>query len=301
MDFLLTGATGFIGSKLVDRLLADGNEVNYLGRKRSKTLDSRAAFHVWNSGETPPLDSVPTTDAVINLAGEPVAQRWNDEVKKRIYASRVDGTRLLVEALGKVRHKPSVLISASATGYYGERGDEILTESSSRGTGFLADVCVEWEREALRAEQFGIRVVLIRIAPVLGAGGGILAKALPVFRMGLGGKLASGRQWMPWIHIDDLIEMFLFAAAQPEARGPWNGTAPDHVTNAQFTSALATAVRRPALFTVPRFAVRLAIGEAADAMLESQRVVPERPLASGFAFQYPEIGLALRAAVKSQA
>lgn len=300
MDFLLTGATGFIGRKLVDRLLADGHEVNYLGRKRSRELDSRAAFHLWKSGEIPPLDSVPTVDAVINLAGEPVAQRWNEEVKRRIYASRVNGTRLLVQGLGKLRHKPSVLVSASATGYYGERGDEILTENSAGGSGFLADVCCDWEREALQAEQFGIRVLLIRIAPVVGPGGGILSKVLPLFRSGLGGKLGSGRQWMPWIHIDDLIEMLLFAAATSDVRGPWNGTAPKPTTNAEFTSALAAAVRRPALFTVPRFALRLGLGEAANAMLESQRVVPEGPIRSGFQFRYPDIGLALGAAIQSK-
>jgi uncharacterized protein (TIGR01777 family) len=299
VDYLLTGATGFIGRKIVSRLLADGHEVNYLARQRSATLDSRAAFHLSKSGDLPPLDSVPSADAVINLAGEPVAQRWTEEVKRRIYASRVQGTRLLVEACGKLRHKPSVLVSASATGYYGNRGDEVLTEQSSRGTDFLADVCTDWEREALRAEELGMRVVLIRIAPVLGFHGGMLAKVLPVFRSGLGGKLGNGRQWMPWIHLDDLVELLLFAANQPSVHGPLNGTAPNPVTNAAFTSALANALHRPAWLSVPRLALRLVMGEAADAMLESQRVLPERTLQSGFQFRYPELLPALHAILRN--
>jgi uncharacterized protein (TIGR01777 family) len=294
MDYLITGATGFIGRKLVARLLGDGHEVNYLGRKRSSNLDSRAAFHPWNAGEVPPLDSVPTVDAVVNLAGEPVAQRWNKEVKRRIYESRVEGTRRLVDALSQLKHKPRLLISASATGYYGDRGDETLTEDSAAGKDFLADLCVAWEREALRAEQFGARVVLLRLAPVLGRGGGILAKTLPMFRSGLGGKLGSGKQWMPWIHMDDLIDLFLFAAAQPDMRGPYNATAPEPATNAQFTHALSRAVHRPAWFSVPQAALRLALGEAANYMVASERVLPKRTVDAGFPFQFPQLTAALR-------
>ena len=297
MDYLITGASGFIGRNLVARLLAHGHEVNYLGRKRSPILDSRAAFHLWNGVDLPPLDSVPTLDAVVNLAGEPVAQRWNEEVKQRIHQSRVEGTRRLVDALSKLKHKPRALISASATGYYGDRGEETLTEDSVPGNDFLADVCVAWEREALRADEFGIRVVLIRIAPVLGRGGGLLAKVLPVFRAGLGGNLGSGKQWMPWIHIDDLIELFVFAAAQPDMCGPYNATTPEPVTNAQFTSALAREVRRPAWLGVPQAALRLAFGEVAGSMMASQRILPKRTLDAGFSFKLSQLMAALRSLV----
>ncbi len=294
MDYLITGATGFIGSKLVERLLAGNNEVNYLARRRSKTLDSRAAFHRWDAGEPPPLDSVPTADVVINLAGEPVAQRWNDDVKRRIFDSRVSGTRQLVAAMAKLRHKPGLLISASATGYYGPRGDEILTEASAPGAGFLADVCLQWEREALRAQDFGTRVVLIRIAPVLGLGGGILAKTLPIFRLGLGGKLGSGKQWMPWIHINDLVSLILFPTSEPSLQGPLNAAAPQPVTNAEFTRVMSRTLHRPAIFPVPLFALRLALGEAAGHMVESERVLPEATQQAGFKFQYPNLAGALQ-------
>src|SRR5579885_2226199 len=160
MNFLVTGATGFIGRRLVASLLSRGHSVNYLGRKRSKELDSRAAFFCWNPDEQAPLDSVPRLDAVIHLAGEPIAQRWTKEIKQRIYSSRVDGTRAMVRGLEQLRHQPSVLISASAVGYYGDRGDEVLTEDSAPGTDFLADLCVEWEREAQRAAEIGLRVIL---------------------------------------------------------------------------------------------------------------------------------------------
>lgn len=294
MDYLVTGATGFIGHKLVARLLADGNEVSYLARRRSKTLDSRAAFHLWSPGEPPPLDSAPTADVVINLAGEPVAQRWNNDIKSRIFRSRVNGTRDLVSAMSKLKHKPSLLISASATGYYGSRGDELLTEASSPGTDFLANVCVHWEQEALRATEFGTRVVLIRISPVLGREGGLLAKVLPVFRLGLGGKLGSGKQWMPWIHVDDLVELLVFSATHPNLEGTFNASVPTPTTNADFTRALAAAIHRPAIFPVPKFALRLVLGEAADSVIASQRVAPNATEGSGFRFRYPDLANALK-------
>ena len=178
MDYLITGASGFIGRRLVGRLLALGHEVNYLGRKRSGTLDSRAAFHLWNPDEPPPLNSISRLDAIIHLAGEPVAQRWNDEVKQRIYSSRTEGTRKLVSAISELKHKPSVLVSASAVGYYGNRGDEILTEESTAGDDFLAKVCIDWEREASRAREFGLRVVIIRVSLALGREGGALKSML---------------------------------------------------------------------------------------------------------------------------
>jgi uncharacterized protein (TIGR01777 family) len=294
MDYLLTGATGFIGQKLVKRLLNSNNGVNYLGRRRSTTLDSRAAFHRWDVGQLPPLDSVPTVDAVINLAGEPIAQRWNAEVKRRIRDSRVEGTRQLVTAISKLRHKPSVLVSASAVGYYGDRGDEILTESSPPANDFLAQICIDWEREALRAREFGLRVVLVRISTVLGRDGGALPKMLTPFKLGIGGKFGTGRQWMPWIHVDDLVELIVFAAGSSPIEGPVNASSPKPVTNNEFTKALAVALHRPALFPVPQFALRLALGEMADFAFKSERVVPAAAERASFPFQYPSLASALQ-------
>ncbi len=294
MNYLLTGATGFIGTILVDRLLASGHSVDYLARKRSPHLDSRAAFHLWNGLDLPPLDSVPHFEAVIHLTGEPVAQRWNPEVKKRIVDSRVTGTRSLVAALAQLRSKPAVLVSASAIGYYGNRGDEILTEESAPGSGFLADVCVGWERETWQAERLGIRVAAIRIATVLGKSGGALPKMLQPFRLGLGGKFGNGQQWMSWVHVDDLVELLLFTAANPNASGPLNGSSPQPLTNAAFTEELARAIHRPALFTVPKFALGIALGEMSSFVFDSLRVLPQKTTEAGFQFRYPDLKAALR-------
>ncbi|HSU30088.1 MAG TPA: TIGR01777 family oxidoreductase [Bryobacteraceae bacterium] len=296
MNYLLTGASGFIGSKIVELLLSQGHSVNYLGRKRSQQLDSRAAFHHWNTSEPPPLDSIPRLDAVVHLAGEPVAQHWSPEVKRRIYNSRIMGTRSLVSAIGRLEYKPSVLVSASATGYYGSRGDELLTEQSSPGSDFLAEVCRDWEREASRAREFNVRVVPIRVGIVLGRNGGALKQMLPIFRLGLGGKLGSGKQWMPWIHLHDLARLFVFAAEHAEIESPLNGVR-QSVTNQVFTRELGRALNRPSLFTVPRFALKAAFGEMSDALLSSARVLPEETTKAGFEFQFPELGPALKEAV----
>ena len=297
MNYLITGATGFIGQKLVNNRLAAGHGVNYLGRRRSSTMDSRAAFHRWEPGQLPPLDSVPTIDAIIHLAGEPISQRWNPDVKRRIRESRVAGTRQLVTAISKLKHKPSVLVSASAVGYYGGRGEEILTETSAPGSDFLAEVCVEWEREAFRARELGLRVVTVRIATVLGRDGGALPQMLTPFRLGLGGKFGSGQQWMPWIHVDDLVKLFIFAADTPTVDGPLNGSAPAPATNAEFTQALARAINRPAFLPVPAFALKLVMGELAEFVFKSERVFPEATQRSGFQFAHREIGEALRSLV----
>ncbi len=293
MDYLITGATGFIGRKLVEQLLSMGHEVNYLGRTRSKTLDSRVAFHHWKPAELPPLDSISRLDAIVNLAGEPVMQRWNTEAIRRIYASRVEGTRKLVTAIGALRHKPSVLVSASASGYYGDRGDEILTESSPPGDDFLANLCIDWEKEATRAREFGLRVVTVRIPIVLGTDGGALKQMLPAMRFGLGGRLGSGRQWMPWVHIDDLVRLFVHAAENPAISGPLNGGTPHPMRNAEFVGTLARVLHRPALLAVPRFVLKLALGELAEAVLSSQRAIPEATEQTKFQWTYPDLRAAL--------
>src|ERR1019366_7397328 len=228
MTISISGASGFIGRHLLKSLATAGHSPRALSRHAS------------------PAES----DVVIHLAGEPVAQRWTAEAKRRIRESRVVGTRNLVEALAALPRRPEALICASAIGYYGSRGDEILTESSAPGSGFLPEVCVAWEREAQAAETLGIRVVRVRTGVVLDANGGALVRMLPPFRMGLGGRLGSGRQWMSWIHLEDLAALFQFAV-ESQVRGPLNGVAPHAVTNSDFTRELAPALRRPAVFPVP--------------------------------------------------
>jgi uncharacterized protein (TIGR01777 family) len=278
MKCVVSGGTGFLGGHIVKHLQQSKHSVTVWGRNLQFEPNS-------------------DIDAVISLAGEPVAQRWNDEVKQKIRDSRVLGTRSLVEAMSRLPRKPRVLVSASAIGIYGDRGDEILTESSPLGTGFLADVCKSWEEEANRAAAFGIRVIKLRVGFVLGKNGGALAKILPAFRAFAGGRLGTGKQWMPWIHVADIAELFTYAV-ENEVSGVWNATAPNPVRNTQFTEALASAVSRPALFPVPPFALKLAFGEFAQHMLDSARVVPEAALPHGFHFRYPNLKPALQDLVK---
>jgi uncharacterized protein (TIGR01777 family) len=299
MKCVISGGTGFIGRRIVDRLLRDEHYVGVWSRQPGKEKRAAVASFTWDplQGE-PPAESLNAMDAVIHLAGEPVAQRWNAEVKRRIRDSRVLGTRALVDAISRVRHKPRVLVCASAIGYYGDRGDEVLTESSSPGSGFLADACRGWEAEADRAAEFGLRVVKLRIGFVLGKGGGALARMVPAFRAFVGGRLGSGKQWMPWIHVGDVAEMFVHAV-ENDIAGVWNATAPNPVTNSEFTREMGKALHRPAVFPVPPFALKLAFGELGQHMLDSSRVVPEAALKAGFRFRHPELGPALRDIISS--
>ena len=231
---------------------------------------------------------------MFHLAGEPVAEgRWTKAKKARIRDSRVAGTKHLVERLRKLERRPEVLVSASAVGIYGSRGDDVLTESAAPAEGFLAEVCREWEAEAQAAEDLGMRVVTIRVGLVLGSQGGALARMLPLFEFCAGGRLGHGRQWMPWIHVDDLAALFKFCAGNTQLSGSVNGAAPNPVTNREFTKALASAVGRPALFPAPAFALRLALGEFAKVLLASQRVAPEKAQAAGFQFEHRTIESAL--------
>src|SRR5579863_3900725 len=273
MIIAVTGASGFIGRRLTERLRAEGHTVREISLRRGTPM-------------------VPVCHAVVHLAGEPVAQRWTRSARERILTSRVEGTKSLVKALSE--HPPPVLISASGIGYYGSRGDEILTERSKRGADFLAQVVIGWEREARAAEQLGVRVVPLRFGMVLGRGGGALKKMLLPFRLGLGGRLGSGRQWMSWIHLDDLISLIGFAIESAQCKGAINGVAPHPVTNAEFTHDLADALHRPAIFPVPELALKLLYGEMSEVILGSQRVVPEAALQAGFEFRFPELGPALR-------
>jgi uncharacterized protein (TIGR01777 family) len=225
------------------------------------------------------------------LAGEPVAQRWNAAAKQRILESREKGTRNLVEAMRN--RPPKVLVSASGVGYYGSRADEVLTESAAPGKDFLANVCIVWEREAKAAEKLGVRVATLRIGTVLGPNGGALKKLLTPFRLGAGGRIGNGRQWMSWVHVEDLCRLILFVLCDENAGGALNATSPNPITNETFTKVLAEAVHRPALFPVPPSALRLMFGEMSQVLLDSQRVVPQAAVAAGFDFRYPEISAAL--------
>jgi uncharacterized protein (TIGR01777 family) len=293
MTYLITGATGFIGSKLVRHLVANGDSVHYLARKRSDRFDSQVSFHCWDIQDEAPLNSVPRLDAIIHLTGEPVAQRWTEEAKKRIYSSRIDGTRNLVSALAKLRHRPEVLVTASAVGYYGNRGDEILTEQSQPGANFLAKVCVDWEAEAIKARAFGMRVVPVRFGTVLGPDSGAFPLMARPARFGLGATFGSGKQWMAWIHVQDLISLLLFAASESGVTEILNGTAPQPVTNAAFTNALGQALHRPAFLSAPKFVLRAALGEMSEFLFDSLRVVPQAVEQSGFEYRFGELNKAL--------
>ncbi|MGO9255839.1 MAG: TIGR01777 family oxidoreductase [Bryobacteraceae bacterium] len=293
MKITISGASGLIGRRLLKALSAEGHALHVLSRHAGTNLPGGVRLSAWDplKGE-PPTESLRDADAVIHLAGEPVAQRWNEDVKRRIRDSRVTGTRNLVDALKKLSRPPAVLVCASAIGYYGSRGDEILAEPAAPGTGFLAEVCVAWESQARAAEAVGMRVVTVRTGVVLDTRGGALPRMLPPFRMGVGGKLGNGKQWMSWIHLQDLVALFQLALNQP-LRGAVNGVAPYPVDNADFTRALAAALHRPAFFPVPGFALRTLFGEMSEVLLASQRVAPKAAEAAGFRFCFPQLEPAL--------
>jgi uncharacterized protein (TIGR01777 family) len=284
MRVVVSGGSGLVGSATTAALRLRGFSVNRLVRPGGAAAPGDVR---WNPArgeiEAAALEGA---DAVVHLAGASVAEgRWSDSRKQLLRSSRVDSTRLLVESLGRLQRRPKVFISASAVGFYGNRGDEILTEESSPGNDFLAALAREWEAEALRAESFGIRA----------AEGGALARMLLPFKLGLGGKLGSGRQWMSWLSLPEAVQIIQFALENDSVRGPVNAVAPHPVTNAEFTRMLARVLRRPALAPVPAFVLKLLLGEMAEALLlASQRVVPGKLTALGYAFQHPELEPALR-------
>ena len=296
MKALVTGATGFVGPRLL-RLL-DRPVVLSRDPERARAAVGSLAGRVlrWDPLQgPPPADAFEGVDTVLHLAGESVsAGRWTAAQKARIRDSRVVGTRHLVQGLVQARSGPRTLVSASAVGYYGDRGDEELTEAAAPGGDFLAGVCVEWEREALAAADHGVRVVTARTGIVLGAGGGALAKMLPPFKLGGGGPLGNGRQWMPWIHVADLARLYLHAAETTAIVGPMNAVAPEPVRNSEFTKALGRQLHRPAFMPAPYLGLRLLFGEFAQVLFASQRVIPRVALDTGFVFQFPEIAAALR-------
>jgi uncharacterized protein (TIGR01777 family) len=297
MKALVTGATGFVGPRLL-RLL-DRPVVVSRNPDRAKQSIGHLAGRIvrWDPLEgPPPPEAFEGIDVVYHLAGESVAGgRWTTAQKARIRDSRVVGTRHLVQGIAQAAVKPASLVSASAVGYYGSRGDEELTESAAPADDFLARVCVEWEREAMAAADLGVRVVTARTGIVLGSGsGGALAKMLTPFRLGAGGPLGNGRQWMPWVHVADLARLYVHAADHGEIRGPMNAVAPQPVRNTEFTKALARQLHRPAFMPAPYLGLRIVFGEFAKVLFASQRVIPKVALDTGFAFQYPDITSALR-------
>jgi len=301
MRALVTGATGFIGQHLLARL----DRPVVLSRNATRARQSLARFKVeafdWHpAAEPPPSDAFDGIDVVFHLAGDPIAEgRWTLEKKRRIRESRVAGTHNLVEGLAKLAAGPRVIVSASAVGYYGSRGDQVLDEDAPQGSDFLAEVCQAWEKESRVATELGIRVVNIRTGVALGREGGALKKMLLPFRLGLGGPLGDGRHWMSWIHVDDLAELFVAAAENEELRGPVNGVAPNPVTNRQFTAALAATLHRPAFFRAPYAALRVALGEVADVLFSSQRAAPKAALDAGFQFRYSDLRIALESILES--
>jgi uncharacterized protein (TIGR01777 family) len=309
---LIAGATGLIGSALVAALAEAGVAVAVLARNagRAAELAPRAELHPWDATKGPaPEAAFRDVDVVVNLMGESISgRRWTDSQRKRIRDSRVVGTRALVDGIQGLARRPRVLISASGIGFYGDRKDVILTEASPPGTGFLAELARDWEAEAMRAVELGVRVVVLRNGVVLAREGGILGKLLTLFRMGLGGPFGGGRQWLPWIHIEDevgLIRTLMGSTGQagvgnsPDdvaASGPVNAVAPEPATNREFTSALGEALGRPAVLRTPAFALRLALGgaRADELLLASQRAMPVRALEIGYAFRHPLLRGALK-------
>jgi uncharacterized protein (TIGR01777 family) len=293
MNVLVTGASGLIGTALVSSLTSSGHEVIRLVRG-SPTPGLKAAR--WD----PAAGSIDASafegvDAVVHLAGENIAERWTAAKKARIRDSRVQGTQLLCDMLTRLSSPPQVLVSASAIGYYGDRGAATLTDDSPPGQGFLAEVCRAWEAATEPARQHGIRVVQLRLGVVLSAAGGALAKMLPPFRLGVGGVLGSGQQYLSWIALDDVVGVMQHALVSAALQGPTNAVAPRAVTNQEFTQALGTVLGRPTVLPLPAFAARLMFGEMADALLlASARVQPAKLLASGYQFRYPELEEALR-------
>ncbi|HLE20887.1 MAG TPA: TIGR01777 family oxidoreductase [Vicinamibacteria bacterium] len=300
MKIAVTGATGLIGAALCERLRQEGNDVLVITRREN----SSSPFPVvhWNP-ERGELDtrSLEGVDAVVHLAGETIAERWTPEKKERIRTSRVAGTRFLVDGLKRLSKRPSVLIGSSAVGFYGNRGDEELDEGSPPGTGFLPEICQAWEAEVARASELGMRAVRLRTGIVLSTKGGALAKMLLPFKLGLGGPVGSGSQWMSWIHIDDVVGGYHFALHHSDLSGAANLTAPQPVRNADFTRALGRALGRPAFLPAPGFALKLIFGQMAqDLLLDGQRVLPRRLESAGYKFQHTAVDDALADVVSSR-
>jgi uncharacterized protein (TIGR01777 family) len=294
---LVTGASGFIGAALCDALLARGDTVVGLSRdpRRARSTNPSVTWHAWEPTlERPPADAFENVDGVVNLEGEKINQRWTDDAKRRIMESRCTGTRNLIAALAGLERKPEVLVNQSAIGFYGDRGDSIVDESAESGEGFDAEVAREWEAAARAAESLGLRLAIVRTGHVLDPRGGLLGELLTPFKLGVGGPIAGGRQYVSWVHIDDEIGILLWALDDEKVSGTLNATAPNPVTNREFSQALGGALHRPAVMPVPGFVLDLKFGgEFGKVLRGGQRVMPRRALDLGYEFRYPDIDSAL--------
>jgi uncharacterized protein (TIGR01777 family) len=298
MKILISGSHGLVGTALIKSLEPDGHEIYRLVRHYPGSPNEIE----WSPDRySIALSLIEGFDAVVHLAGEPIAEgRWTDEKKKRIRESRVKGTKLLSDALANLTQPPKTLISASAVGYYGDRDDEVLTETSAPGNDFLSEVCVEWEQATSHATTMGIRVMNTRFGIILAKNGGALKKMLPPFRMGIGGRIGTGKQWMSWIALDDVVGALKFALTSQSLAGPVNFVTPNPVRNAEFTKTLGNVLSRPTIFPIPAFGVRFAFGEMADTLLlSSQRVEPSKLQEDGYQFQYSQLAPALSHILKS--
>ncbi|MFZ5591460.1 MAG: TIGR01777 family oxidoreductase [Bacillota bacterium] len=303
MRAVIAGGSGLIGRAIIPYLLAQNWQVTVLTRSQRPSLPAGASYALWpgssGQGSLTWARVLEGASALINLAGASIAgRRWSEQYKQVILESRIQSTRRLVDAIASLPagQRPRVLINASATGYYGSRGDEELTENSPPGSDFLSQVCQAWEQEALRAAEYGTRVMLLRTGLVLAKDGGALPRLLLPFHLYVGGRTGSGRQWMSWIHIQDLVRLIYFLLCHPQASGPFNAVAPRPVTNAEFCRIAARVLKKPAWLPQPEFVLRLLLGEMADSLLlASQRALPERPLTEGFVFAYPDLTQALQA------
>ncbi len=296
MKIVVTGATGMIGTVLTERLSNSHHSLVLLSRRPpAENHAAKRQWQAWQPGVGGEWErAIDGADAVINLAGEPIAgKRWTAKQKEILRSSRIEGTKALVQAMAKAKVKAKLLISSSAVGYYGPHGDEALNEDSKPGDDFLARLCVDWETEARKAEAFGVRVCLLRTGIVLAKGEGALKKMVPPFKMFTGGPLGSGRQWMPWIHLDDEVGLIQFLVDNDSARGAFNGTAPNPVTMAEFSQTLAAVLNRPSWARVPPAVLALVVGEMAEMLLNGQRVIPEAAVKLGYQFKFPSLKPAL--------
>lgn len=290
MNIGITGAGGFIGTRIIAMARGRGHTLVAFSRNPQKKIPGCGETRRFTLDEKP---GIAGCDAIIHLAGEPVFGLWTGGKRRRIFESRVNGTRRIVEAILSAKEPPRVFVSGSAIGFYGDTGENETDEDFPAGCGFLAEVCREWEAEALRAREAKVRVVLLRTSVVLGPGGGAMKPMLPVFRAGLGGKLGTGRQWMSWIHLDDAAALALHAIEREELEGPLNAVAPAPCRNDEFTQLLAAAVHRPAFFRVPAFVLKTALGEFSHELLDSKRITSRRIAASGFTHRFPALEAAL--------
>jgi len=298
MRVLVTGATGFVGKVIVKQLLDSGDEVVILTRNIAKaaiTLGSSCKYFYWTDmNSLPPLEAFQGVEGVINLMGESISERWDNEHKKRMHESRILGTRRIVEAIEKSSSKVKAFVSTSAIGIYGNRGNEEINEASSVANDFLGKLCQDWEKEANQASNHGARVVIIRVGIVLGRGGGALAKMLPIFKLGAGGPVGNGKQYMSWIHIEDLANMYIEALKNENIKGVLNGTAPYPATNAEFSKVMGKVLHRPAFMPAPAFALKLVFGEMSQILLEGQKVLAVKFKENNFRYRYPTLEMALK-------